>query len=113
MKQSGNLDTFIGIYKPIETPSRLNQIRKDFELYDEDWAERTDLLTIKDSERVQGTLHRVSFGITQFRLRYRDDITALMRFKDGNTWFEVVGEPMVQERNHWILVNTEQRDDKA
>lgn len=113
MKQAGNLDTIIEYYTPTNTPNELNQIRLTYTLFDTDWAERTDLVTIKDSERVQNNSHKVSFGITQFRVRYREDINAKMRIKDGNVWFEVVGQPLVQGRNHWTLINCEQRDDKV
>lgn len=113
MKQSGNLDVEIEYYKPTETANRTGQIRIDYVLHDLDWAERVDLLTIKDSERVQNSSHKVSFGIAQFRVRFREDINAMMRIKADGVFFEIVGQPLVQGRRHWLLLNCEQRDDKV
>lgn len=111
MKNAGSIDTWVGFYSPIETADAFGQTRKTFQLSFEDWVERTDLTTIKDSERVMNSSHRVSFGITQFRIRHRTDINAKMRIKEDDIWFEIVGQPIVDGRNHWILINAEQRDD--
>ena len=111
MKQSGSIDVWVEIYKPVETANDVGQIRRTYELHASDWAERNDLVTVKDNERVLNTTHRVAFGITQFRFRYRTDFNAKMMIKDGETWFEVVGLPLMEGRNHWILLNCEQRDD--
>jgi len=112
MRQSGNLDRFISFYAPIETTDDFNQPLKTYNLAFEDWAERKDLETIKDSERVMNGTHRVAFSVVQFKLRYRDDINAKMRIKDDDgVWFEIVSTPIVQDRRHWIIINCEQRDD--
>jgi len=111
MKNGGSIDVYLEFYEPTETADSFGQIRKTFEKVFEDWGERTDLLTIKDSERVMNSSHRVSYGVTQFRVRYRTDVNSKMRIKDGDTWFEIVGQPLQEGRNHWILINCEQRDD--
>lgn len=111
MKNAGSIDSFVGFYSPVETADTFGQIRRTFVLSFEDWVERKDLLTIKDSERVMNNSHRVSFGVTQFRIRHRTDINAKMRIKEDDVWFEIVGQPIVDGRSHWILINAEQRDD--
>lgn len=111
MKNGGSIDSFVGFYSPVETADTFGQIRRTFVLSFEDWVERKDLLTIKDSERVMNNSHRVAFGVTQFRIRHRTDIDAKMRIKEDDVWFEIVGQPIVDGRNHWVLINAEQRDD--
>lgn len=111
MKDGGSIDTYLEFWSPVETSDTVGQVRKTFTKTFEDWAERIDLKTIKDSERVMNSSHKVSFGVTQFRLRHRDDIKATMRIKEDEVWFEIVGQPLIEGRKHWILVNCEQRDD--
>lgn len=112
MKEAGNLDRLIEFYAPVETASSVGQIRRTYTKVFEDWAERTDLKTIKDSERTMNSFHKISYGITQFRIRYTDEVNAKMRVKEGEVWFDIVGQPLVDGgREHWLLVNCEQRDD--
>lgn len=111
MKNGGSIDTYLEFYSPSNVANSVGQVHRTYSKVFEDWAERTDLKTIKDSERVMNSSHKVSFGVTQFRLRHRDDINATMRIKEENTWFEIVGQPLVDGRKHWILINCEQRDD--
>jgi head-tail adaptor len=111
MKQGGSLDRLIEFYSPVETADSIGQIRKTYTKVFEDWAERIDLKTIKDSERTMNSFHKVSYGVTQFRIRYRDDTISTMRIKEENVWFDVVGQTLVEGRNHWLLINCEQRDD--
>lgn len=111
MKHGGSIDTYLEFYTPSETADETGQVRITYTKTFEDWAERTDLKTIKDSERVMNSSHKVSYGVTQFRLRHRIDIKAIMRIKEDDMWFDIVGQPLVEGRNHWVLVNCEQRDD--
>lgn len=111
MKNGGSIDTYIEFWSPSETSDETGQVYKTYTKIFEDWAERTDLKTIKDSERTMNSSHKVSYGVTQFRLRHRTDIKAIMRIKEDDVWFDIVGQPLVEGRNHWVLVNCEQRDD--
>jgi head-tail adaptor len=92
MKNGGSIDTYLEFWTPSETADETGQTRKTYTKTFEDWAERTDLKTIKDSERVMNSSHKVSYGVTQFRLRHRDDITAIMRVKEDDLWFDIVGQ---------------------
>lgn len=111
MKEAGSIDSYIEFYEPTSTANASGQIRIAYVKVFEDWAERTDLKTIKDSERVMNSSHKTAFGITQFRVRHRTDINAKMRIKEEDVWFDIVGQPLIEGRNHWTLINCEQRDD--
>ena len=111
MKNGGSLDRYLEFHSPSEVSDSFGQVRKVYTKTFEDWAERIDLKTIKDSERVMNSSHKISYGVTQFRLRYRDDIVATMRIKEEDVWFDIVGQPLVDGRKHWVLLNCEQRDD--
>lgn len=111
MKNGGSIDTYIEFWSPTEAADETGQVYKTYTKTFEDWAERTDLKTIKDSERTMNSSHKVSYGVTQFRLRHRDDIKAIMRIKEDDVWFDIVGQPLVEGRKHWVLINCEQRDD--
>jgi head-tail adaptor len=45
------------------------------------------------------------------RIRHRNDINDKMRIKEVDICFEIVGQPIVDGRNLWVLINAEQRDD--
>ena len=111
MKNGGSLHRYLEFHSPSEVSDSFGQVRKVYTKTFEDWAERIDLKTIKDSERVMNSSHKISYGVTQFRLRCRDDIVATMRIKEEDVWFDIVGKPLVDGRKHWVLLNCEQRDD--
>lgn len=110
MMQSGELDRLIEFYVPSDVKSPTGQIKKTWTLFDSDWANRKDLLTQKDSERVQNNTQKVAFGISQYTIRFREDINATMRIKDDGVWFEIVGQPLIVGRRHFSVLNAEQRD---
>jgi head-tail adaptor len=111
MIQAGELDHEIRIYRKVGVKDAYGEIQYEDELFDTDWAKREDLTTVKDNERVMDKAQRITFGITKWTFRYRNDLRPTMFFKDEeDAIFEIVGEPIMIGRRHFVAFNTESRD---
>lgn len=108
--ESGILDRWVEVWKPNEITDSVGQIDKKYILHTKDWAGRKDNVSIKDNEIVRDGIQKISNGTTQFRFRYRTDLKSTMRIKDDGVYFEIVGEPIIDGRRHWVLLNCEQKN---
>jgi SPP1 family predicted phage head-tail adaptor len=109
---AGELDRIITFYVPAEASDASGQVRKSYTQSFKSWAKRQDQKALKDNERVMNKQQNVSYGITQFTIRYGNNIDAKMLISCDGIWFDIVGQPMVDGRKHWTLINAEQRDNQ-
>jgi head-tail adaptor len=107
---AGDLDTLIEIFVPKDEPNTTGQVFRTFHLCKKMYANRRDLDTLKDNEMVMNKQQKVSFGITQFTVRYGYPILATYFIRCECTWFEIVGEPIRDGRKHFVKLNCRQSD---
>jgi SPP1 family predicted phage head-tail adaptor len=111
--QSGDLDTLVALRRATTVRSALNEPVETWSTLAEAWARRADV-SAREGTRAQEVGASLS---TRFTVR-QDPITETLTPKDriqvDGVEFNIIGiRSKVDDRNHWLELDTVARDDRG
>lgn len=104
MTRIGDLNRRFELQSPTRTSDGAGGFRSTFVAMATVWGKRTP----HQSDEAIQAMAQTGRAVHTIRIRYRTDIRADWRIKEGDKYFNIVGVPLEVERRRWLDIKVEE-----